>query len=172
MGFSRQKYWSRLPFSSPEDLPNPGINGMVKGWNKTLGRKPCPRENRWSIFNYTAFTVDLLILSYKVAYGIVMRELNPEVTGSLEHSCPVYWITSNTCMCFVLAFFYFQVTCFIFIIAVGWGTKAVPPKACRINTAAQHKQCIHKTHPLPLSTEAPNPFYMGILKLSWPAEFP
>ena len=31
MGFSRQEYWSRLPFSSPEDpedpedLPNPGI---------------------------------------------------------------------------------------------------------------------------------------------------
>ena len=25
MGFSRQQYWSRLPFPSPRDLPNPGI---------------------------------------------------------------------------------------------------------------------------------------------------
>ena len=25
MGFSRQKYWSGLPFFSPGDLPNPGI---------------------------------------------------------------------------------------------------------------------------------------------------
>ena len=25
MGFSRQEYWSRLPFPSPKDLPNPGI---------------------------------------------------------------------------------------------------------------------------------------------------
>ena len=25
MGFSRQEYWSGLPFLSPEDLPNPGI---------------------------------------------------------------------------------------------------------------------------------------------------
>ena len=25
MGFSRQTYWSGLPFSPPEDLPNPGI---------------------------------------------------------------------------------------------------------------------------------------------------
>ena len=25
MGFSRQKYWSRLPFPPPEDLPYPGI---------------------------------------------------------------------------------------------------------------------------------------------------
>ena len=24
MGFSRQEHWSGLPFSSPEDLPNPG----------------------------------------------------------------------------------------------------------------------------------------------------
>ena len=25
MGFSRQEYWSGLPFPSPEDLPNPGV---------------------------------------------------------------------------------------------------------------------------------------------------
>ena len=25
MGFSRQEYWRELPFPSPEDLPNPGI---------------------------------------------------------------------------------------------------------------------------------------------------
>ena len=25
MRFSRQEYWSRLPFPSPGDLPNPGI---------------------------------------------------------------------------------------------------------------------------------------------------
>ena len=25
MGFFRQKYWSRLPFPSPGDLPEPGI---------------------------------------------------------------------------------------------------------------------------------------------------
>ena len=25
IGFSRQEYWSRLPFPSPEDLPDPGI---------------------------------------------------------------------------------------------------------------------------------------------------
>ena len=25
MGFSRQEYWSELPFPTPRDLPNPGI---------------------------------------------------------------------------------------------------------------------------------------------------
>ena len=28
MGLSRQEYWSRLPFSSPGNLPNPGIKLM------------------------------------------------------------------------------------------------------------------------------------------------
>ena len=29
MGFSRQEYWSGLPFSSPGDLPDPGIEPMA-----------------------------------------------------------------------------------------------------------------------------------------------
>ena len=32
MGFSRQEYWSGLPFPSPGDLPNPGI----EPWSSTL----------------------------------------------------------------------------------------------------------------------------------------
>ena len=28
MGFPRQEYWSGLPFLSPENLPNPGIEPM------------------------------------------------------------------------------------------------------------------------------------------------
>ena len=32
MGFSRQEYWSGLPFPSPVDLPDPGI----KPWSPAL----------------------------------------------------------------------------------------------------------------------------------------
>ena len=28
MGFQRQEYWNRLPFPSPGDLPNPGVEHM------------------------------------------------------------------------------------------------------------------------------------------------
>ena len=28
MGFSRQEYWSRLPFASSGDLPGPGMKAM------------------------------------------------------------------------------------------------------------------------------------------------
>ena len=31
MGFSRQEYWSGLPFPPPEDLPDPGIKPMCPG---------------------------------------------------------------------------------------------------------------------------------------------
>ena len=49
MGFSRQEYWSGLPFPSPWDLPNPGIEprspalkadslpcGAVRGFTKII----------------------------------------------------------------------------------------------------------------------------------------
>ena len=39
MGFSRQEYWSGLPFPSPEDLPEPGI----KPWSPALQVKSLNR---------------------------------------------------------------------------------------------------------------------------------
>ena len=32
MGFSKQEYWSGLPFPSPGDLPNPGIKPRSPAW--------------------------------------------------------------------------------------------------------------------------------------------
>ena len=32
MEFSRQEYWSGLPFPSPEELPNPGIEPWSPAW--------------------------------------------------------------------------------------------------------------------------------------------
>ena len=40
MGFSKQVYWSRLPFPPPGDLPNPGI----KPWSPTLQADSLPSE--------------------------------------------------------------------------------------------------------------------------------
>ena len=40
MGFSRQEYWSGLPFPSPRDLPNPGI----KPRSPTLWADSLPAE--------------------------------------------------------------------------------------------------------------------------------
>ena len=38
MGFSRQEYWSGLPFPSPGDLPNPGIEPWSPAFRQTLYR--------------------------------------------------------------------------------------------------------------------------------------
>ena len=40
MGFSRQDYWSGLPFPSPEDLPDPGI----EPWSPALQADSLPFE--------------------------------------------------------------------------------------------------------------------------------
>ena len=42
MGFSRQEFWSGLPFSSPGDLPNPGIEPK----SPTLQADSLPSEPR------------------------------------------------------------------------------------------------------------------------------
>ena len=38
MGFSRQEYWSGLPFPSPEYLPDPGIEPGLPNCRQTLHR--------------------------------------------------------------------------------------------------------------------------------------
>ena len=40
MGFSRQEYWSGLPFPSPGDLPHPGI----EPWSPALQADSLPIE--------------------------------------------------------------------------------------------------------------------------------
>ena len=34
MGFHRREYWSRLPFPSPGDLPDPGIEPAAPAWQE------------------------------------------------------------------------------------------------------------------------------------------
>ena len=37
MGFSKQKYWSGLPFPTPEDLPNPGLDPVSAAFSALAG---------------------------------------------------------------------------------------------------------------------------------------
>ena len=46
MEFSRQEYWSGLPFPSPGDLPNPGIEpGSPALWAEDLLSEPPGNPN-------------------------------------------------------------------------------------------------------------------------------
>ena len=49
MGFSRQEYWSGLPFPSPGDLPNPRIEpGSPALQTDALPSEPPANEMRWN----------------------------------------------------------------------------------------------------------------------------
>ena len=39
MGFSKQEYWSELPFPSPGDLSNPGIESALQADSLPLGHQ-------------------------------------------------------------------------------------------------------------------------------------
>ena len=50
MGFSRQEYWSGVPFPSPGDLPNPGIEpGSTALYTDALPSEPPERSPLKSI---------------------------------------------------------------------------------------------------------------------------
>ena len=50
MGFSRQEYWSGLPFPSPGNLPNPGIEPRSPTLQTdTLPSEPPGKSNTWLI---------------------------------------------------------------------------------------------------------------------------
>ena len=51
MGFSRQEYWSGLPFPSPEDFPDPGFEPR----SPALQADSLPSEPQGSQFNVLGF---------------------------------------------------------------------------------------------------------------------
>ena len=48
MGFSRQEYWSGLPFPSPGDLPNPGIKPRSPALQADSLPSEPPGKPRWA----------------------------------------------------------------------------------------------------------------------------
>ena len=51
MGFSRQEYWSGLPFPSPGDLPNPGIEPRSPALEPDALTSEPPGKHEW-IFKF------------------------------------------------------------------------------------------------------------------------
>jgi len=49
MGFSRQDYWSGLPFPSPGDLPNPGIKPRSPTLQADSLTSEPPGKTNWRI---------------------------------------------------------------------------------------------------------------------------
>ena len=63
MEFSRQEYWSGLPFSSPGDLPNPGIEPRLPALQaESLPSEPPGKPNKLLTDSLTYFSVYISVL--------------------------------------------------------------------------------------------------------------
>ena len=65
MGFSRQEYWSGLPFPSPEDLPDPGIEpGSPTQWADALPSEPPGKSTYCNKMEVISLLLLLLLFSF------------------------------------------------------------------------------------------------------------
>ena len=69
MGFSRQEYWSELPFLSPGDLPSPGIEPRFPALQADSLQSEPPGSPTWTytfhqIWKILAIILQISILSY------------------------------------------------------------------------------------------------------------
>ena len=93
MGFSRQEYWSGLPFPSPGDLSNPGIEP----------RSPALQADALtSNFSYSQQIIDLVIafiLSWSIfCFKFLFSHNTPESTNHLLCLyCPVTLFNAVPC---------------------------------------------------------------------------
>ena len=70
MGFSRQEYWSGLPFPSPGDLPTPGIEARSPTFlSDALTSKP-PRKPRFSLVIYFIHSINSVYMPVPISQFI------------------------------------------------------------------------------------------------------
>ena len=78
MGFSRQEYWSELPFPSPADLHNP----RIKPGSPTLQADSLPSEP----------------LGKQILWQLLLLFSNPEVANSMTYGLP-RWLSGKEFAC-------------------------------------------------------------------------
>ena len=110
MGFPRQEYWSGLPFPSPDDLPNPGINpGFPALQAHSLPSKP---------FLLTYFLFQLLYSSPLLGSTLYFLTLK----------CLIVFIHSSPGSLSIFILFIYWPCCVACGILVPWpGTEPVSP---------------------------------------------
>ena len=85
LGFSRQEYWSGLPFPAPDDLPDPGL-------------KPVSPALAGTFFSHWAVWEASLWLSVQFSHSIISNSLPPHESQHARPPCQsqtprVYWNT-------------------------------------------------------------------------------
>ena len=102
-GFSRQEYWSGLPFAPPGDLPNPGIKGVspplagriffyhCATWVEPLEHIQKPRSYRMILWYLVKLKIQTLWLSSStVWYSSLRNTCTQAITCKNKHKSIVY----------------------------------------------------------------------------------
>ena len=77
MGFPRQEYWSRLPFPSLGDLPEPGI----KPKSPALQADSLPSEELGKLSNYSVPMIVSALFCWLCSYAALQTALQLVATG-------------------------------------------------------------------------------------------
>ena len=90
MGFSKQEYWSGSPFSSPGDLPNPGIEPR----SPTFQADALPSEPpEWVVHTYIHMYANISVYIHRCSQ-VEVHSLN-EFVKENEDSLDLNWIIKN-----------------------------------------------------------------------------
>ena len=80
MGFPRQEYWSRLPFPSLGDLPDPGIKPVSPASQADSSTTEPPRE-AWTVSGHTQtmptrfLSLEILNFMFQTAVSLALMVL-------------------------------------------------------------------------------------------------
>ena len=96
MGFSRQEYWSELPFPSPGDLSNPGINLGLLHCRQILSTEPPGKANYTYIYIYVYLYI-FQFSSVQFSRSVMSDSLRPH--ESIYKTLFIFWL----CWAFVAA---------------------------------------------------------------------
>ena len=94
MEFSRQKYWSRFPFPSPKDLPNPGIKpGSTTLQACSLLSEPPGKPKRTLRPKHCSFFLGKRVLIYDIYSNYTFPLFSAFLLSCVSHCNRDEWIS-------------------------------------------------------------------------------
>ena len=88
MGFSRQDYWSGLPFPSPGHLPDPGIKRVSPVLAGRFFTTELPWKSTWVIVVQSPTHVQLFVTPWTSTPGLSVPH---HLLKFCPSSCPLHW---------------------------------------------------------------------------------
>ena len=87
MGFSRQEYWSGVPFPSPEDLPNPGIEAGSPILHTDTSPSELPRKSIWkrAAYNFLVTIIRVTVDVHAQSNLTLCDQMGCSLPGSSVH---------------------------------------------------------------------------------------